>query len=85
MASAGADLEAGAGARLELIVRAKAPDDGRDLIDQVGAEWGVTDPVPPFAQHDVLHGKLGEPCLLENRTRSTRVEDFVPQIHRVES
>ena len=75
--SEGAETEEGAATRLDLIVRGEAPDDGRHVIDRVSAKWGVTDPVPPFAQHDVLHGKLGEPCLLENRTRSTRVEDFV--------
>ena len=80
--SEGAETEEGAATRLDLIVCAEAPDDGRHIINRVSAEWGVTDPVPPFVNHDVLNGKLGETCLLENRTRSARVEDFVPERHR---
>ena len=75
-----AQLEAAADTRLDLIVYSKrgAPDHGRDLFDWVGVERGMADPVPPGPQHDVLHGKLGEPCLREIR-RLTRVVDPVPQ------
>ena len=78
-----AELETVAGAPHDLIVGAEAAGpDGLDLVDFVGMERGVADPVPPGLQHDVLHGKLGNPCLLDNRTRSTRVVDLVTQRHR---
>ena len=65
--------EADAGARLDLIVGAEpgAPVDGHNLGDGIDVERRVADPVPPFRQRDVLDGKLVDPCLLENRTRST--------------
>ena len=75
-----AALEAAAGTRLDLIVCSKrgGPDDGHDLVDLGGVERGVANVVPPGPQHDVLYGKLGEPCLREIR-RLTRVVDLVPQ------
>eukprot|EP00964_Phaeocystis_antarctica_P112836 scaffold76946_cov59-Phaeocystis_antarctica.AAC.2 len=70
------------GARLDLVVRVELPardeGGGLDIADVDGIERGVADPVPPGPQRDVLHGKLGEPCLSEIR-RLARVEDLVPQ------
>ena len=84
VASERAVLEVAPGTRLDLIVRAElgAPDDGRDLVQSVDVERGVANPVPPVDQRDVLYRELGEPCLLEDRTRSTRVVDLVPKRHR---